>query len=286
VWARQRPVSGEISQQRGNPLSSRTLTRPLLTATCVGLAMIWTTAAAWAGGGTQVDAAPKGREQSRVLGTPTLTKEQRATLARKDKAITTPRSRLATQSAAVTHKSLKLVRQQPQLRSYWCGPATLASLVQADKVEISQASAAKSLKTTTNGTDWYQGTSGGYPMQKALDRYAPEGIAFSPVNLPDGPTKAQKLAYKKRLVANISTYGQGIAGNAVEVPNGPHLNGHPNRTIYHWVAVRGYDDGGETTRYADSVAGSSISWAAPVPRYNEIDSDTIMRIFGARGYIW
>ena len=50
--------------------------------------------------------------------------------------------------------------------------------------------------------------------------------------------------------------------------------------------MRGYDDDGETTRYADPVAGSSISWAGPVDRYNEIDSDKIVTIFGARGYIW
>ena len=43
---------------------------------------------------------------------------------------------------------------------------------------------------------------------------------------------------------------------------------------------------GETTRYADPVAGSSISWAGPVDRYNEIDTDKIVTIFGARGYIW
>lgn len=270
--------------------SARTLVlqslRAVTIACTAGLALTLAAAPAWAGGdGRRADAVPNGREQSRVLGTPMLTKQQQAVLAKKDLAIAKARPHLTTQSAAPTHKSLKLVRQHAQTRSYWCGPATLESLVQASKVTISQTTAAKRLHTTSNGTNWYSG-SGRYPMEQALDHYTSGDFNFSAVNLPDGPSKAQKKSYQARLVDSVSKHGQGIAGNAVEVTNGPHLNGHPNRTIYHWVAVRGYDDLGKTTRYADSVAGSNISWAAPVPRYNEIGSDTIVRIFGARGYIW
>jgi hypothetical protein len=70
------------------------------------------------------------------------------------------------------------------------------------------------------------------------------------------------------------------------VKGGPHLNNHPNKEIFHWVAIRGYDDSGSTTRYADPVAGSKISWAGPVDAYNEIKSDKIATIMGDRGYIW
>ena len=122
-------------------------------------------------------------------------------------------------------------------------------------------------------------------MERALERYSGT-FDFAPATLPNLPSKADKKAFRSRLMTNVVTHKQGIAGNAVEVTNGPHLNGHPNRTIYHWVAVRGYDDAGATTRYADSVAGSGISWSRPVPRYNEISTDKIVTIFGARGYIW
>jgi hypothetical protein len=251
---------------------------------------------AWAGGTGRSgqDPAPvaSGLEQSPVVGVPVLTPEQQRTAARKDAGVAAAFARSSGSARASassdddlpSHKSIKAIKQKAQDRTYWCGPATLATLVQEDDVHISQTRAAKRLKTTRDGTNWYSG-SGSYPMEKALEHYT-KGFDYTPENLPFSPSKDDKEQYKKRLVTDVAVHKQGIAGNAVEVTNGPHLNGHPNRTIYHWVAVRGYDDGGETTRYADPVAGSSISWQGPVDRYDEIDSDKIVTIFGARGYIW
>jgi len=266
---------------------------------------------AWAGGST---AAPRnaagpvasGEEQSPVVGTPTLTAAQRTSAAAKDAAVArvlrgdqqrtfraatgagplrgSMRAAASAADPLPTHRSIKAITQQAQVRSYWCGPATLAMLVQADDASISQTTAAKRLHTTSNGTNWYSGA-GSYPMEAALERYSGD-FDYTPQNLPYTPSKADTAAFKGRLMTDVAVDRHGIAGNAVEVRNGPHLDGHPNRTIYHWVAVRGYDDDGDTTRYADSVSGSNISWSAPVARYNEIDTDKIVTIFGARGYVW
>jgi Peptidase_C39 like family len=252
--------------------------------------------AAWAGGpaGTAADTVASGQEQSTVVGNPTLTARQRASAAAKDAAVaritsdqrTSARGRGSSRAAEAlpTHRSIKSIKQKAQSRSYWCGPATLAMLVRADDRSISQKTAAKRLHTTSDGTNWYNG-GGVYPMEKALEHYT-DGFDYTAQNLAFTPSKKDKQKFQDRLVTDIAVHKQGIAGNAVEVTNGPHLKGHPNRTIYHWVAVRGYDDEGETTRYADSVSGSNISWSAPVPRYSEIDTDKIVTIFGARGYVW
>lgn len=40
------------------------------------------------------------------------------------------------------------------------------------------------------------------------------------------------------------------------------------------------------TLYEDSVAGSTISWAANVPAYSTLASDAVVSIMGGRGYIW
>ena len=264
---------------------------------------------AWAGGTGGAAEAPARRaavgaglgigvgvEQSRVVGTPTLTAAEQRSTAAKDAAVAKALGRVGSRSRMAaakddddpvelpSHKSIKSIKQKKQDRTYWCGPATLATLVQASGVKISETTAAKRLKTTRNGTNWYSG-SGSYPMERALEHYSKD-FDYTPANLPYTPSSSDKKKFKERLVTDIAVHEQGIAGNAVEVRNGPHLNGHPNRTIYHWVAVRGYEDDGETTRYADPVAGSSISWAGPVDRYNDIDTDKIVTIFGARGYIW
>jgi hypothetical protein len=257
---------------------------------------------AWAGGTSattrtaqDLTASVSGLERSPVVGVPVLTAQQQRAAAVKDAEVAATFGHVGRTGRALalasddpidlpSHKSIKSIKQKAQVRTYWCGPATLATLVQASKVKISETTAAKRLKTTRDGTNWYSG-GGTYPMEKALEHYSKD-FDYSAANLPFTPSKADKKTYKKRLVTDIAVHKQGIAGNAVEVTNGPHLNGHPNRTIYHWVAVRGYDDDGETTRYADPVANSSISWQGPVDRYNEIDSDKIVTIFGARGYIW
>jgi hypothetical protein len=275
----------------------RTTRLGLLAALSLGLPLC--ASPAWAGGSARTVQPPpslvSGLEQSPVIGVPVLTASQQEATARKDAGVAMAFGQVSRMGRAAvaaaddpadlpSHKSIKSIKQVAQVRTYWCGPATLATLVQASDAHISETTAAKRLKTTRDGTNWYSG-GGTYPMEKALEHYSKD-FDYTAANLPYSPSKSDKETYKKRLVTDVAVHGQGIAGNAVEVTNGPHLNGHPNRTIYHWVAVRGYDDKGETTRYADPVAGSSISWQGPVDRYNEIDSDKIVTIFGARGYVW
>lgn len=81
----------------------------------------------------------------------------------------------------------------------------------------------------------------------------------------------------------------GLAGDAWDIRNGPHLSGHPiDKEIFHWYAINWYDgSSGSGTDYADSVYGSQISWAKYVPRYTiNFSSSTITTINGGRGYVW
>ena len=113
--------------------------------------------------------------------------------------------------------------------------------------------------------------------------------AYVAVALPWSPTNAQVRAYENDLVTDINHNGGApLAGNAYEVPGGPHLVGHPvNQEISHWFDIRGYQNSGATTEYEDSVHGaSSIGWSAAVPAYSALSSATIVNILGARGYVW
>ena len=80
--------------------------------------------------------------------------------------------------------------------------------------------------------------------------------------------------------------GWPLIGDAYEVVGGLHLVGHPDSNIFHWFDIRGYANSGADTLYEDSVAGSSITWAANVPAYSTISSDTVVSIMGGRGYTW
>ncbi|MFG2117352.1 hypothetical protein ACGFRB_32735 [Streptomyces sp. NPDC048718] len=186
--------------------------------------------------------------------------------------------------------------QQPQQTSYWCGPAAFVAVQSAhDGVGgRSQQDAATLLKTSTAGTAWYgididvPGPTG-YPMADALNYRLP-GAGYVPNALPYTPTAADKTAFRQHIVHNTDN-DYAIAGNAWEVPGGPHLVGHPNIEIFHWVAIDGYDTdtAAADVSYLDPVGGVStsvVSWAGSVPKSAHISSDTLTTIMGGRGYIW
>ncbi|MDT9687777.1 hypothetical protein Q5762_05315 [Streptomyces sp. P9(2023)] len=185
---------------------------------------------------------------------------------------------------------------QSQKNSYWCGPAALV-ITQSARDEVagrSQQDAATLLKTNTSGTAWYGVNINvpnptGYPMADALNYRLP-GAGYVPRALPYTPTVTDKANFKQHITYNTDN-DYAIAGNAWEVPGGPHLVGHPNIEIFHWVSIDGYntDTAAGQVNYLDPVGGVStsvISWAGSVPKSARISSDTITTIMGGRGYVW
>ncbi|MFJ9810260.1 hypothetical protein ACIRTB_18745 [Streptomyces sp. NPDC101158] len=199
-------------------------------------------------------------------------------------------------SGALTGYKLSGAIHQSQKTSYWCGPATLVIAQSAhDGVGgRSQQDAATLLKANTSGTAWYgvdinvPGPTG-YPMADALNYRLP-GAGYVPRALAYTPTAADKATFRQHITHNTDN-DYAIAGNAWEVPGGPHLVGHPNIEIFHWVAIDGYntDTAAAQVNYLDPVGGVStgvISWAGSVPKSAHISSDTITTIMGGRGYVW
>lgn len=194
-------------------------------------------------------------------------------------------SGMSTMSAAYnpkyTYNNIGDLLQQPQQRTYWCGPATASEIVEAylDSSTYSQSYMASVLGTTTDGTPWYTNR---YPMADALN-----DVENSGWYIPYGTT-VEAATFKDHVTFDID-YNRGVAANAYEVggKTHPHLTGHPlDKTIYHWVAIDGYDRSGYLIHYADSVHDSSVSWAAGVPAYSQIDYVTMARIMNGRGIIW
>jgi hypothetical protein len=176
--------------------------------------------------------------------------------------------------------------QQPQILDYYCGPATVSEMLAQMSVTLSQKAAARQLGTTPGGTDW--SNQHGYPVPRVLNKNQHRST-YVAVALPWVPTAAQIKTYKIDLVTDMNKNGGvPIAGNAYEVPGGPHLVGHPpGSTIMHWFDIRGYEQNGSITAYEDSVHGaSSIGWSTAVPAYSTLSSATIVDIVGARGYVW
>jgi len=176
--------------------------------------------------------------------------------------------------------------QQAQILDYYCGPATVSQMLAQMHVTLSQNSAARELGTTPSGTDW--SNQHGYPVALVLNKNQKRST-YVAVALPWTPTSKQIKTFETDLIADMNRNGGvPIAGNAYEVPGGPHLVGHPpGSQIMHWFDIRGYLQNGGITAYEDSVHGaSSIGWSNAVPAYSTLPTATIVYIVGARGYVW
>ncbi|MFF8605303.1 hypothetical protein ACF06X_05155 [Streptomyces sp. NPDC015346] len=230
-----------------------------------------------------------------TLGPQRLTPAQQRTSATKQAEAARGYDGLRSRGALAGYK-LSGGLHQSQKTSYWCGPATLV-ITQSARDEVggrSQQDAATLLKTTTNGTAWYGininvPNPTGYPMADALNHRLP-GAGYVPRALPYTPTATDKANFRQHITYDTDN-DYAIAGNAWEVPGGPHLVGHPNIEIFHWVAIDGYntDTAAGQVNYLDPVGGVStsvISWAGSVPKSARISSDTLTTIMGGRGYVW
>lgn len=201
----------------------------------------------------------------------------------------TPNSTLPGGGSGPTSASLA-ANQQAQQTTYWCGPAAVSEALGQRSYSLSQASAASQLKTTTDGTAWsgvYVSTSPatGYPVADVMNNRTASSF-YVPIAVSYTATTADKTNYQPRLVTDVLG-GWPIVGNAWEVAGYDHLVGHPfDQVIFHWFDIRGYANSGADTLYEDSVAGSSITWAAGVPAYSTIASDMVVSLMGGRGYIW
>lgn len=163
--------------------------------------------------------------------------------------------------------------QQGEQRMYWCGPAALVStLKESGHGTRTQSWAAGVLHTTTDGTDMGS-------MLSALNAYS-GGFKYDEV-FESGAWSGYVAGYESHLKSDINS-GNGLVGNAYEVPGGPHLPGHPNELIYHYIAIDGYFDNGATTHYADPA---TTVWST-VPAYSNISSSVLVHILGGRGYYW
>jgi hypothetical protein len=172
--------------------------------------------------------------------------------------------------------------QIPQDTTYFCGPATASELIKARTFNlVSQYTLQGPLHCNTSGTPWYDGAGAtGYPMADTLNSYMNTGFY-----IPYGTTVTASSFQSKVIYDIDSNYG--TAGDAWEVPGGPHLIGHPvGSTIYHWFAIFGYGDYGNSIYYKDSVAGSTVSWSGSVPASSAMDYVTLARIVNGRGIIW
>jgi hypothetical protein len=169
---------------------------------------------------------------------------------------------------------------------YYCGPSAARMALSTRMASPpSQTTLASYMGTTSNGTDDISLVKG------ALDHYF-NISSYDVVYLPtDPPSAAQEAALKKALVASIDA-GYGMVANIVA---GWRPSFYPQTgTIYHYIALVGYDASGDKVLVADPAAtgcgdgycGSSSSAFANVPKSYWINTSDLAVWITPKGYTY
>ena len=137
---------------------------------------------------------------------------------------------------AITGQRWKVLnaKWEAQTNGYWCGPTATKIALSARINPPSQASLARQLGTTTNGTDTInQVTTGLNSNLAGPARYVTTIMGDSPF------TVEQKNRFWDDIVASIDE-NYPVVTNIV-APANNHPPGYPARTIYHYFTVIGYN---------------------------------------------
>lgn len=173
-----------------------------------------------------------------------------------------------------------------QETGFWCGPGSSQIVLTCRGIDVPEAQLARELGTTTNGTDWIG------QITALLGRYLQQPYVTR--EIPNDPPTAAQLALLKDDIRKSIDGGNGVVANIV-APPGNQPPGYPRwQTIYHYIAIVGYDDA-QGVYVADPARFSGyehywLTWekiasliapkgyacaptGAPVPPLNEDDED-------------
>ena len=182
--------------------------------------------------------------------------------------------------------------QYPQNNGYYCGPASVRSILMHKGYNYSQTTLAGNtwLKTDQfSSTPWFLvdgSTMAQYPVPVTLKAIT----SYNYVPFPFGPlTTLYESELKLRVqVTTYSNYGVAALGQSKASSTHPsHLPGYPtNKDVNHWLAVNGYADSGNTIRIVDSANSANVSWGANVsPKYT-ITLTKFTAFANHRGIVW
>lgn len=175
--------------------------------------------------------------------------------------------------------------QNPQENGYYCGPAAAQSILGALDVDVDQSELASDDNLQTEiweSTPWYVDSTTQYVMRNVLNDYT--GTTYYSVKA--APTGSQITTYIK---FDVGT-GYGIAASFHILKSAStRPAGYPsNKTIGHWVAIRGYSNSGSTISWADPAyngVGLSSSWNL-TSAYLTDTATNVASYVNSRGVIW
>lgn len=147
------------------------------------------------------------------------------------------------------------IHYEVQQTGYWCGPTATRMALSARMDPPSQQQLANQLGTTTNGTNWIG------QVTQVLNANLGKKVYETREMPNDPPTAAQRNRFWDDIVRSIDA-NYPLVANIVAPPSN-HPPGYPNnQTIYHYVAIIGYEPDARKVYVADSAnfGGNKLYW--------------------------
>jgi len=165
---------------------------------------------------------------------------------------------------------------QGQENYYFCGPgSTRMAISTRDTTPPSQDTLGSYMGTTTAGTDHIGLVVG------ALNHFLSTS-KYKRTDLPDPPSAAQRSTLKTAILTTIGDEGYAMVANVI---SGWRPPGYPSGTIYHYIAIVGYDQNGDSVEIADPAgAGAGGSTWTAVPKTYWITTEDLGTWIGGKGY--
>ena len=187
---------------------------------------------------------------------------------------------------------LNNLNQQNQTKSYYCGPAAVSEASYSmNAPAASQGTVATPMHTDQNGQTYAGDELNG--TNQFVGRPVFGFNFYVWVSLPDPPSSQQRTDFWNRVITDVRYDWSALVGDAWEMPGGPHLEGHPDIEIRHYIQLGGYssDQGPLLVYYSDSANSMHTTfatrvWTQTVPAYQWIDNTKLTTILGGLGYIW
>ncbi len=165
---------------------------------------------------------------------------------------------------------------QGQVTGYFCGPAST-------RIALTTRQASPPTQWTIAN---YEGTSSSSGTSRSrvvsgLNHYLNTSV-YKSVAVSDPPTAAQRASLKSMMVGTLTNNYTAIAN----VVSGWRPPGYPSGTIYHYVAVVGYDQNGDRMLIADPAGRCSAGsrWCN-VPATYWVTTQNLGTWVGLRGYV-
>ncbi|MCU1277726.1 MAG: lysis protein [bacterium] len=187
--------------------------------------------------------------------------------------------------APPTKKVLNFVWQGEE-QYYMCGPSAARMALSTRLADLpTQQQLGSYMGTTTNGTDYIGLVRGALNHYLNITSYGETDLTNDP------PSQAQQDALKRDVVASIDA-GYGLVANVV---SGWRPSFYPQSgTIYHYIALVGYDASGAKVLVADPAAtgcgdgacGSPSSGFYNTPKSYWINTSDLGVWITPKGYTW